>query len=198
MYPKPIQKLIDHFQKLPGIGPKQGAKFAFRVLSMSEEEADLFAHDLKNVKTEIAQCRQCRLSYQKDGGPLCPICRDPSRDQKLVCVVETDRDAWTIEAVRAFGGVYHVLGERVSLSANSLSPALTKPLENRVKKLPPGAEVVLAMNATAEGQMAALWLERALEPIKKKITRLGRGFSSGIEIEYADRDTLVDAFKNRR
>ncbi len=197
MFPKPIERLISHFQKLPGIGPKQGAKFAFRVLGMGKGEIDLFAHDLKNVKAEIARCRVCRLSYKKDDSTVCPICRDSNRDQKLVAIVETDRDAYTIESSGAFSGAYHVLGERVSLGATSLPKTIAGPLEERLAKLPPDAEVVLATNANVEGEATALWLERFLSPLKHKVTRLGRGLSSGIEVEYADRDTLVNAFKSR-
>lgn len=198
MYPEPIQRLIRHFQKLPGIGPKQGAKFAFRAIRMVQDELDSFAQDLKEIRRETASCSRCHLSYAQDGSKLCPICRNKTRNQQYICVVETERDAYTIEKTRTFTGVYHVLGEKLSLASNSLPAPALGSLKSRLKKLPEKTEVVLAMNATADGQAAALWLERALEPLKIKITRLGRGLSSGIEIEYADKDTLIDAFRNRK
>jgi len=197
MYPKPIERLINHFQKLPGIGPKQGAKFAFKTLSMDSQEVGFFAEDLKNILTSTAKCTDCRIIYEADGGKLCPICNNKGRNRQYICVVETDRDAYTIEQSQAFNGVYHVLGEKISFSGESLSPSFLRPLEKRVSVIK-DAEIVIAMNATPEGQTAALWLQRALEPITKKVTRLGRGLSSGIEIEYADKDTLVDAFQNRK
>ncbi len=197
MYPKSIQNLINNFQKLPGIGPKQAAKFAFRVLGMDQTELDLFSHDLKEIKKKTSVCKNCLIVYERDRDNLCPICRDEKRNQKYICVVETQRDAYSIENSRIFEGVYHVLGERVSLKGGEMSSLAIKPLEERLRKMDK-AEVILAMSATTGGQSAALYLERALRPLNKKITRLGRGLSSGIEIEYADKDTLVDAFQNRR
>jgi len=197
MYPRPIQKLIEQFQRLPGIGPKQAAKFAFKVLRMNDKELALFSHILGTIKKETHLCAQCSLTFEDDGSSLCPICRNPERKQVVIAVVETEQDAYTIEKSQAFNGVYHILGTRISLAADSLdTPALTR-LQNRLAKLE-GPEVILAMNATTDGGATALFLERSLKPLGVKISRLARGFSSGTEIEYADKDTLIDAFRNRR
>jgi recombination protein RecR len=203
MYPRPIERLMRHFQRLPGIGPKQAARFAFRVLAMNDDEVDFFAQDLKNIKARTARCEQCRLTFESDPantdrGGLCPICKNPNRNQNLVCVVETERDAYTIEHSNTFSGVYHVLGHRVSLRGEIPPPAAAKTLVERFKSLPEAAEAVLALSATTEGQATALWLKETLSPLGRKVTHLGRGLSSGIEIEYADRDTLSDAFLNRK
>ena len=197
MYPRPIQRLIDHFQKLPGIGPKQAAKFSFKLLSMSIEETEGFAKDLANIKKEVSLCGVCFLSFEKDNDKLCLFCRDENRIQSKICVVETERDALTIEATKSFDGVYHVLSKRGPgpLTQESFS---SQKLLRRLKTFPPEAEVILAMNATTDGQTTALWLERVLSATAIRVTRLGRGLSSCIEIEYADKDTLVDALKNRK
>ena len=197
MYPKPIQKLISEFQKLPGVGPKQAAKFAFKVLRMSDSEVEEFARTLGSIKTETHVCAQCGLTFEDDGSSLCPICRNPERSNQTIAVVETERDAYTIEKSQAFSGVYHILGAPISLAADSLDSPTIQRLQARLSKLK-NPEVILALSATTDGGATALFLERALGENNIKISRLGRGLSSGIEIEYADKDTLIDAFRNRR
>ena len=197
MYPRPIQRLIEHFQKLPGIGPKQAAKFAFRAIRMTQAELDAFGDAIENIRKETAFCTQCFLTYTQDKDPLCPICRNPSREQKIVCVTESERDAYTIEKSGAYTGVYHVLG-KISFDEEKPSAPTLDALKKRIKKLGESTEVILAMNANTDGQMLTLYLERELAGSAAKLSRLGRGLSSGIEIEYADRDTLIDAFKNRK
>jgi len=197
LYPRPIQKLITEFQRLPGIGPKQAAKFALFVLRLSDTELERFAKTLGFIKKETHICAQCSLTFEDDRKPLCPICRDPNRNQNVIAVVETEQDAYTIEKYRVFDGVYHILGTTISLSSDSLDvPAFTR-LKNRLSTLQ-SPEVVLAMSATTNGGATMLFLERALKPLNVTVTRLGRGLSSGTEIEYADKDTLIDAFRNRK
>jgi recombination protein RecR len=113
-------------------------------------------------------------------------------------VTETERDAYTIENAQTFTGVYHVLGTGLAFEDITSPPPTLSKLLRRIEQAPSAPEVILAMNATLEGQTTALWLERFLERTPAAVTRLGRGLSSGIEIEYADRDTLADAFKNRK
>jgi recombination protein RecR len=206
MYPQPIQRLISHFQKLPGIGPKQAARFAFRLLNMDQEELDFFAKDIEQVKKEITICSQCFLTFSKDNNELCQFCRNPNRNQNRICIVETERDALTIEETKAFSGVYHILGKNsFGLGSGSALKPVIKSLISRTKNKDSVVEIIFAMNATPDGQATALWLERLINETALasknsniKITRLGRGLSSGIEIEYADKDTLVDAFQNRK
>jgi recombination protein RecR len=197
MYPRPIQRLIEHFQKLPGIGPKQAAKFAFRAIRMPQDELDAFADAVKNIRRETAFCTQCFLTYTQDGNPLCPICRNTAREQRVLCVTETERDAYTIEKSGAYAGVYHVLG-KISFEEEAPDSPTLAALKKRIKKLGESTEVILAMNANTDGQMLTLYLERELAGLSVKVSRLGRGLSSGIEIEYADRDTLADALTNRK
>lgn len=206
MFPQAIQRLISHFQKLPGIGPKQAARFAFRLLNMSQEELDYFSEDIQQVKKEITICSQCFLSFSRDNNNLCQFCRNPNRDQDRICIVETERDALTIENTKAFSGVYHVIGKNsFKLGGGDAIRPQIKSLINRIKNKDYSVEVIFATNATPDGQAISLWLERLINEatlISKnsniKITHLGRGLSSGIEIEYADKDTLVDAFENRK
>src|SRR3989344_469207 len=196
MYPRPIQKLIEYFQKLPGIGPKQAAKFAFRALGMTQAELDAFGDAIRNIRREVSLCSSCSLSYSKDDSSLCPICRNPERDSTIVCVVETERDAYTIEKANPFRGVYHVIG-KVELTGDvAASPPLTR-LVRRVLSIEK-PEVVIATNTTTDGRALALFIEHALKQTSAKVSRLGRGLSSGIEIEYADKETLSDAFQNRK
>lgn len=200
MYPKPISYLINHFQKLPGIGPKQAAKFAFRLLTMSQEELEAFGKDIAQIQKAVTKCKQCFLSFEKNGEEICNFCQNPRRKQNQLCVVETERDALTIESTGTFKGLYHVLAtplNNLSLSQAATNPAIVMLLK-RIKKAKVKTEVMLAMNANTEGQAISLYLERLLQGSNIRITRLGRGLSSGIEIEYADKDTLIDAFRNRK
>jgi len=199
MFPEPIRRLIYHFQKLPGIGPKQAARFAFRLLAMSNEELASFARDVETVRSSVDICKQCFLSFSKDKNNLCRYCRNASRRQKQICVVETDREALAIEASGIFKGVYHVLRSPALADARfgENHPAVMA-LIDRIQRLGGETEIILGLSATTEGRATALFIESVLKANKTKITRLGRGLSSGIEIEYADRDTLVDAFRNRK
>lgn len=199
MFPEPIERLMHHFQKLPGIGPRQAAKFAFRLLAMNREELAAFAGDIAKVGSSVSVCRQCFISFSKDKNNLCKYCRSPNRNQKQICIVESDREALAIESSGAFKGVYHVLRSpsMAGIPVSENHPAIMA-LSERLEGLKDEAEVILGLSATTEGQTTALLLERILSKSKAKVTRLGRGLSSGIEIEYADRDTLVDALRNRK
>jgi|SRR3989338_2374485 len=204
MFPQPIQKLIAHFQKLPGIGPRQAAKFAMRLTKMTDSELKIMAADMANLKSSIGECKECFLLFDrpKDGSAvnLCQFCRDEKRDREKICVVVNDHDALTIEKTKTFDGVYHILGGNVSLidKRENLDLNLSA-LKNRIPSKPKeSAEVILAMNATAEGQATAMFLEKTLSDTGIKITRLAQGLSTGSEIEYADDQTLINALKHRR
>ncbi|MBI4120052.1 MAG: recombination protein RecR [Parcubacteria group bacterium] len=202
MFPVPIQKLIAHFQKLPGIGPRQAARFALRLSRMSEPELKTMAEDIAGLKKIIGQCRECGLLFEPSAGGevLCRFCRDGSRDPGKICVVASDHDALAIEKTKTFSGRYHILGGHVSLldkpeNQNLNSARLLERLKNGVE-----LEVILALNATTEGQATALYLEKIIQTSypQTKITRLGQGLSTGSEIEYTDEQTLINALKNRQ
>ena len=211
MFPQPIQKLISHFQKLPGIGPRQAARFALRLSRMSENELKTMAEDIAGLKKIIGQCRECGLLFEPaaNGEMLCRFCRDTSRDTAKICVVANDHDALAIEKTQNFRGRYHILGGHVSLldkpenqNLNSarLLERLNPALSGKGGASSAGVEIILALNATTEGQATALYVEKIIQAShpQTKITRLGQGLSTGSEIEYADEQTLINAIKHRR
>ena len=211
MFPLPIQKLISHFQKLPGIGPRQATKFALRLTKMTDSELKIIATDMANLKSSIGECKECFLLFDRPktnpstslgtgGSFLCQFCRDEKRERNKICVVVNDHDALTIEKTKTFDGVYHILGGNVSLldKRENLDLNLAA-LKNRIMSKPNGStEVILAMSATAEGQATAMYLEKILSDTGIKITRLAQGLSTGSEIEYADDQTLINALRHRR
>ena len=213
MFPPHIQKLIAHFQKLPGIGPRQAAKFAVRLVKMQPAELKSMAEDVATLKDSIGECRECFLLFDrpKNGGDfmvgvdtknlLCQFCRDPKRDRHKISVVATDHDALAIEKTKSFAGVYHVLGGYVDLlkkKEDRLKPSLDI-LKSRLERSEKDkAEIILAFSSTTEGQATVLYLEKELKDSGIKISRLGQGLSTGSEIEYADDDTLINALRHRR
>lgn len=207
MYPKPIQKLIELFTKLPGIGPRQAARFAFFALKEKEWFGGELTAALIDLKRDVTFCGQCFRSIENTNGSLCSFCRDPRRAPELIAVVERESDMQNLERTGAFSGQYHVLNGVVA-PLDSTSPARLhlKELHARIKKYldeKGTCEVVLATNTTTEGDTTALYIERILEPLKKhfaglKVSRLGRGLSFGSELEYADEMTLRNAFTNRK
>ncbi len=211
MFPLPIQKIISHFQKLPGIGPRQATKFALRLTKMTDSELKVIATDMANLKSSIGECKECFLLFDRpktnpsttlgaSGSSLCQFCRDEKRERNKICVVVNDHDALTIEKTKTFDGVYHILGGNVSLldKRENLDLNLAA-LKNRIMSKPKETtEVILAMSATAEGQATAMYLEKILSDTGIKITRLAQGLSTGCEIEYADDQTLINALRHRR
>lgn len=213
MLPAPIQKLISHFQKLPGIGPRQATKFALRLIKMTDSELKTMAQDVASLKSAIGECKECFMLFDRPAGnnsvSLCQFCRDEKRDHNKICVVAGDNDALTIEKTRTYDGLYHILGGQVSLldkeenrnlNLLALKARAKKKLTGMAEGSEPGesAEVILALNATAEGQTTALYLEKFLADTGVKISRLAQGMSTGSEIEYADDQTLISALKHRR
>ncbi|MBI2454478.1 MAG: recombination protein RecR [Parcubacteria group bacterium] len=224
MFPAPIQKLISHFQKLPGIGPRQATKFALRLIKMSDGELKTMASDMANLKSSVGECKVCFMLFDRpysakatQGKPkpddtsqnepknnaLCQFCRDDKRDRNKICVVAGDNDALTIEKTKTYDGLYHILGGQISLlekeeNRNLNLLALKNRLDRRTASNAAPAEIILALNATAEGQATALYLEKFLADSGVKIARLAQGLSTGSEIEYADDQTLINALKHRR
>lgn len=210
MYPRPVQQLIDLLSKLPGIGPRAAARFAFFLLKEENELADALAGALKDVKTKVHPCAQCyRLIEVSPNGSskLCDYCRDSRRDPTLVTVVEKESDMLNLEKTGVYSGLYHVLGGVISpLDSESPKKLHLRELHDRVKNLLEQrgiCEVVLGTNPTTEGDTTALYLERILSPLKNryekfKLSRLARGLSLGSELEYADEITLRNALMNRK
>ena len=194
-YPAPIAKLINSFTKLPGIGAKSAVRHAFYVLDMNEADVLEFAQNLINAKRDLTHCSICGNITDSDP---CIVCTDESRDRSQVLVVEDTRDVMSMERMQEFRGLYHVLGGVLSpmegTGPEDLNiPSLIKRLEDETIK-----EVIIATNATAEGEATAMYLSRLIKPAGIKVTRLAHGLSVGSDIEYADEMTLFRAIEGRR
>lgn len=207
MYPQPIQNLIELFGKLPGIGPRQAARFVFHILKKPGLAGEL-ALTLATLEDKIGFCAQCFRALEKNESGLCNFCRDSRRDTTLLAVVEKESDMQNLEKTGSFLGLYHVLGGVISaLDPDSPRKLRLRELHARVKKNLASTqkqfEVILATNSTVEGDTTALYIERVLLPLKDTyphllVSRLGRGLSLGSELEYADEVTLKNALTNRK
>ena len=201
MYPKSVQKLIDAFSRFPTIGPRTAARFVFYLLRGSDEEMQGFVGALQGLKKEIRQCGFCFNFFEDSEDErrtgLCVICRDESRDQTLLCVVEKESDLETLEKTKQYRGRYFILGGVDDiLKKDGLQNLKAQELKERIGS--EVKEVILALNPTTEGEAAVLYLERTLAPLGKKITRLGRGLPVGGELEYSDEETLRSALEGRK
>jgi recombination protein RecR len=197
MLPRPIQNLIDEFAKLPSVGPRQAARFVFHLLDQPKEEIEKFAKKLFILK-KVKQCAFCNRFTELS--TLCEVCKNTHRDRTAICIVEKDTDIESIEKTKRYNGIYYVIGTE----DEKLQLARLKNLISRIKKSNKDLkEIIIATDATTEGETIALYSARHLEELKKsypelKITRLGRGLSTGSELEYMDEDTLTNALLSRK
>ena len=193
--PRTLSALIESFHKLPGIGPKTAQRLAFYLLRVPQRDLDSFANSLTNLKKLTKICTICHNLTDQDE---CSVCSDPTRDQTQVCVVESFQDVLAIEKSGSYKGVYHVLHGSIS-PLNNIGPdeLYIDTLVTRTKK---GIikEIILATNTSLEGEATALYIQQALSGLQVQISRIGRGLPTGVEIEYADDQTLVHAFGTRR
>ena len=200
MIPKPILKFVEIFSKLPSIGQRQAFRLAFYLVRKREINQELIKI-LEGLDKDLKICSQCFIPFEKNGKEICPICDNPSRKKDLICIVEKEIDAFSIEKTKKFLGTYHILGNLINpndpLSYQSLKLDV---LEKRIKNLPQkiAEEIIIALNPTTEGDLTAMFLERKLKNLAKKITRLGRGLPTGGELEFADEETIEGALENRR
>ncbi|MFO8069244.1 MAG: recombination mediator RecR [Alkalibacterium sp.] len=194
-YPEPIAQLMESYMKLPGIGEKTAARLAFYTVNMQEEDVTRFAKALISVKRDLQYCSICGNMTQNDP---CDICEDKNRDQSTILVVEQPKDVISMEKMHEFKGLYHVLHGVLSpiegTGPEDINiPVLIKRLQKDEVK-----EVIIATNATAEGEATAMYLSRLIKPAGIKVTRLAHGLSVGSDIEYADEVTLFKAVEGRR
>lgn len=193
--PKVVEDLTNSFEKLPGIGHRSAQRLAFYLLRVPQRDLDMFATSVSNLKKMTKICTICHnLTDQEQ----CSICADSTRDQSQVCVVESFQDVIAIEKSGSYKGVYHVLHGSIS-PLNNVGPDELY-IDTLVKRVNRGGieEVVLATNTSLEGEATALYIQQALSDSKVKISRIGRGLPTGVEIEYADDQTLVHAFGTRK
>ena len=194
-YITPIKRLIDEFRRLPGVGGKTAARYAFSVLNLSDEEAVSFAEAILGAKRDVYRCPVCfGLSESPES---CDICSNESRDRSVICVVENPKDVMVMEKVRGYRGTYHVLGGALSPLDNVTPEDLTvKELVARVES-GEAQEIIIATNPTPCGDTTAAYLARILEPYGVKVSRLAYGIPVGGDIEYAE-VTLYRAMEGRR
>ncbi|WP_215522711.1 recombination mediator RecR [Varibaculum prostatecancerukia] len=195
MYDGALQDLIDALGRLPGIGPKSAQRIAFYVLSRPKDEAKLLAQALMDAKEKIRFCSQCGNISQEE---LCTICRNPKRDQSVICVVEEAKDVGAIERTRSYRGLYHVLGGAID-PINGIGPEQLR-LRELLKRLSGATvqEIIIATNPNIEGEATATYLTRTISPLGLKVTRLASGLPVGGDLEYADEVTLGRALEGRR
>lgn len=193
-YPTPIAKLIESYSKLPGIGVKTATRLAFYTIGMSDEAVNDFAKNLLAAKRELTYCSIC--GNLTDDDP-CSICTDTSRDQTTILVVEDAKDVSAMEKIQEYHGYYHVLHGLIS-PMNGVGPDGIN-LKSLITRLMDGkvTEVIIATNATADGEATSMYISRVLKPAGIKVTRLARGLAVGSDIEYADEVTLLRAIENR-
>ncbi|NIQ37951.1 MAG: recombination protein RecR [Proteobacteria bacterium] len=190
-----IDRLIDAFARLPGIGRKTASRLAFHILRIPKKDAEELAHRILEVKQKINLCSQCFNLTDEDP---CPICGDRERTMELICVVEEPNDVLAIESTGAFKGTYHVLhGTLRPLEGVGPEDLKIKELLSRLE-MQKVKEVVLATNPTREGGATAVYLTQLIKPRGIKVTRIASGVPVGSEIEYADTVTLSEAMDGRR
>ncbi len=195
IYTETLNKLIEEFGKLPGIGPKSAERLAFYVLKAEPAEAMALAEAIRNVKTRIKRCQICcNLSE----GPICQICSDTNRDKSLICVVEQPKDVIALEKTGACKWVYHVLGGHIAPLDGIEPEDLT--IDKLVDRVRRGGvtEVVMATNPNIAGDGTTLYISSLIKSTGVRITRLARGIATGSTIEYASGKMLTDAIVGRQ
>lgn len=194
--PKPIQNLIEAFERLPGIGPKTAKRLTFYLFRVPEAEVDLFSRALAELRKGTTLCENCFNIAERSP---CSICASSDRDQGIICIVEDPLDVLAIESTTNFRGVYHVLHGVIS-PVNHLGPEdlRIKEFLVRVQKDPSQiSEVILATNPSMEGEATAMYIKRELQPLGIKVTRIARGLPVGGDLEYADQVTLSRSLEGR-
>ena len=193
-YPTTIQNLIECFRRLPGIGEKTAERLALSILDIDESTITLFSDSLKDAKTKIRRCEKCNNLSESE---LCEICRDKTRNKKILCVVEEPKNVILFEKLNIYDGYYHVLDGLIS-PIDGINPEdinLSSLLE-RVKK-DKVSEVILALKPSVEGETTSLYISKILENTDVKISKIAHGIPIGAEIDYVDSLTLEMALENR-
>ena len=190
-----LQRLIEQFERLPGIGHKSAQRLAFHVLNMKKEEAEAFSKAILEAHEKIKKCSCCCNLAEEE---LCPICKSSRRDESVVCVVEDPRDVMAFERTHEFEGTYHVLHGVIS-PMNGIGPEDIT-IKELLSRMGDGKiqEVIMATNPTVEGEATAMYISRLLKPMGVSVSRLAYGVPVGADLEYADEVTLTRALEGRR
>ena len=194
-FAEPLARLITEFKRLPGIGQKSAQRIAFHVMRASREDAEHLSQAILDVKDKLTMCAVCNNISDAE---LCQYCRDPQRDQKVVCVVEDPNNIVGIETTRQFNGLYHVLGGALS-PLRGIGPEQLK-IKSLVDRIARGAieEVIVATNPTTEGEATAVYISKLLKPLGLRVTRIAMGIPVGSDLEFADEVTIWKALEGRR
>lgn len=198
-----IEKLSEIFSKFPGIGPRQAKRFVYFLLSRNSDYASALIEAMQELKKEIVQCSECLRYYARNGhnSKLCSICSDDTRDGSMLMIVPRDIDMEAVEKSGSYKGYYFVLGGVVPILEKEPERRIrSKELEVRIKNDKNLKEIILAMNANLDGENTVEYLKSKLTNLQTSeptITVLGRGLSTGAELEYADPETLKNAFLHR-
>lgn len=193
-YVPPLDRLVEKFESLPGIGHKSAQRLAYTVLDMSREEAQDFAAAIVEAHEKIHTCKVC---CNLTDGDLCPVCRSATRDKSTICVVEEPKDVFALERVGDYNGQYHVLHGAIS-PLSGVGPDQLKIKELLARMDGTVGEVIMATNPTVEGEATAMYVSRLLKPLGVKVTRLAYGIPVGGHLEFADDATLMRALEGRR
>jgi recombination protein RecR len=191
----PLQRLIDEFRRLPGVGQKSAQRLAFYVLRSSRDQAAALASALIDVKDNLGICAECNNISDAE---LCPYCRDPNRDRTRICVVEEPHNILAVETTRSFNGLYHVLHGAIS-PLRGIGPEQLK-IKGLLSRIEQGdvQEIIMATNPTVEGEATAVYLSRLLKPLGMKVMRIAMGIPVGSDLEFADEVTMLKSLENRR
>ena len=197
---EPVARLIEAFSRLPGVGPKTAQRLTYHLLRAPDTEARTLAAALVAVRDQVVFCERC---FNISDAPLCPICRDPARDERRICVVEEPLDVLALDRTGEFKGLYHVLHGAIS-PIDGIGPErlrireLLARADEAARDGAPLEEVILATNPTLEGEATAMYLAERLEGTVGSVTRIARGIPVGGDLEYADEVTLIRALQGRR
>ena len=194
-YSEPIDRLINEFSKLPGIGRKTAQRLAFHVINMNPDDVSSLSKALMDVKKEIKYCKVCCNISDSD---ICPICANNHRDASTICVVEDPRDVAAMERTKDYSGKYHVLNGVIS-PMDGIGPDMLN-IKELITRLGDGSvkEIIMATNPTIEGEATAMYISRLVKPMGIKVTRIAHGLPVGGDLEYADDVTISKALEGRR
>ena len=194
-FAEPLARLINEFKRLPGIGQKSAQRIAFHIMRSSRDDAEHLANTIMDVKDKLRICAVCNNISDAE---LCQYCRNPERDQTVVCVVEDPNNIVGVEVTRQFNGLYHVLGGALS-PLRGIGPEQLR-IKSLVERIGKGSlrEIIVATNPTVEGEATAVYLSKLLKPLGMKVTRIAMGVPVGSDLEFADEVTMWKAMEGRR
>jgi recombination protein RecR len=194
MYPKSFEKLIEAYKRLPGVGQKSAERYAFSTLEWDCEDVQMMIDALTQVSTNLKKCSVCNHLSEED---LCEICKQESRDKKIICVVQTSKDVIAMEKTNEFKGTYHVLGGVINTSKGIFPEDLN--IDSLIDRVENGIdEVILALDPTIDGETTSLYITSLLSNKEVNVTRLAHGLPMGGHLDYADELTLTKALQGRK